>query len=460
MQLMNDQQLVTLIRSSLRTSQYEAGIHREDFLRLYLELLYKECNLPLPGVVLDLLGSIGLNMTSNRTLLDFEESINYRNFFLLSFQHSGECKRIRELIPLDQKYFWSFCKRFLEIFFDRIELLGVALNAVQVRDLLPQLISTEEDELIASFVSEDINWMKLLDRSDLTRKFQICKPVFQEEDYWDLAQIKSIQSDSLRYALRECHKWRNWLMDRSNYFISRVRKEIEYSLADQNKNTGNYPVGGISELSNRGSLENLLRSELVYSELDEEINLFEVRYVEGELLYYQRDSNQIEQLEQEVDLYLHNKEFYPYVNGSRVHPFFVYAILLFWVEHASKIHPGFRFKFHLHVLETDVRDSEFIKVLRSFGVALIKMDRLNLIVEEQFGSHISIPGHRELHVGAIVSGRYCVDWYDNGFSIQSPRSVNGRMAQTYNFDFSEESILDVISLGLKSIFEKSTLLNQ
>ena len=41
-------------------------------------------------------------------------------------------------------------------------------------------------------------------------------------------------------------------------------------------------------------MENLLRSELLYTEVDSEVDLFEVRYLERELLYYQRDSNQID----------------------------------------------------------------------------------------------------------------------------------------------------------------------
>ena len=52
-------------------------------------------------------------------------------------------------------------------------------------------------------------------------------------------------------------------------------------------------------------MENLLRSELLYTEVDSEVDLFEVRYLERELLYYQRDSNQIDQFEDEVHIYLH-----------------------------------------------------------------------------------------------------------------------------------------------------------
>jgi hypothetical protein len=54
-----------------------------------------------------------------------------------------------------------------------------------------------------------------------------------------------------------------------------------------------YPVGGFSSISTVGSLENLVTSELIYMEQGDELrpDLFDVRFVEGELLYYARDES-------------------------------------------------------------------------------------------------------------------------------------------------------------------------
>lgn len=452
---MDDQQVQTLIRASLQTSYYKIGSIREELLKLYSELLYKECNIPLPGVILDLVGSLGLRLPQNNNILEISESISYRNFFFLSFQHSPECKKIRELVPLEPEYFWPFCSRFLEIFFTRLRVNVIDINAVQMRDLLPELINVDsEDELASSFVSEDDDWMMLLDRSQITHNFQSSKPILEEEDFWDLSQIKLIKSDSLRFALRECYRWRNWLTDRANYFLARVRKEVHYSLSDYKKKSGNYPVGGISELSNRGSLENLLRSELIYSETDTEIDLFQVRYVEGELLYYQRDSNQIDQQEEEVHIFLYSREFYPYTSGSRIHPFFIYSILLFWVENASKVHPSLKFKFNLHVLENGVRDKEFLSVLRSFGTALIKMDRLILHVSEKFEHFKKCEDPRELHIGSSISGKYCIDWCNDGWIIQEPHYSSNKASNLRQLNFDESCVLDAAVLGMKFIFDQ------
>ncbi len=455
---MDDQQIITLIRSSMRTSEYEAGIHREEFLKAYLELLYKGVELPLPGVVLDLVGSLGLRMLHNRDILKLPESLNYRNFFLLSFQNNSDCLKSREMVPYEKEYFWAFCKRFIEIFFSRLDVSGVQINAAQIKDLLPELIAVDQDELARSYVSEDTNWYEFLDRSAISQSYQLKKPLLKEEDFWDLSQVKLIQSDSLRFALRECHQWRSWLLIHHSHVISRVRKEIQLSMSDRQQESGQYPVGGLSELSNRGNIENLLRSELLYTEVDGEIDLFEVRYLERELLYYERDSNQIEQFEEEVHLFVHPRESYPYVDSLRVYPFFLYSVLLFWIEHASKIHPGLRFRFNVHVQNRNKRDEEFIRVLRSFGAALLRMDRLRLCVAEDFETSRLHNGRRELHMGAIVAGRYSFDWYPDGYSLQIPHKKRDSISDTHNFQLGEQSTLEVISLGLAAIFQDSTLL--
>ncbi len=56
-----------------------------------------------------------------------------------------------------------------------------------------------------------------------------------------------------------------------------------------------YPVGGFSSISTQGSVENLVTSELIYMEQGDDPesrpDLFDVRFVEGELLYYARDES-------------------------------------------------------------------------------------------------------------------------------------------------------------------------
>jgi hypothetical protein len=52
-----------------------------------------------------------------------------------------------------------------------------------------------------------------------------------------------------------------------------------------------YPVGGFSSLSTRGSIESLLHSQLAFMEKEGRPDLFDVKFVRDELLYYARDEN-------------------------------------------------------------------------------------------------------------------------------------------------------------------------
>jgi len=52
-----------------------------------------------------------------------------------------------------------------------------------------------------------------------------------------------------------------------------------------------YPTGGFSAITNSGSMENIVCSELVYMDDNEEFDLFDVRFAEAELLFYTRDES-------------------------------------------------------------------------------------------------------------------------------------------------------------------------
>jgi hypothetical protein len=53
-----------------------------------------------------------------------------------------------------------------------------------------------------------------------------------------------------------------------------------------------YPVGGLASISNRGSIESLLHSQLAYMEAGERPDMFDIKFLRDELLYYSRDENQ------------------------------------------------------------------------------------------------------------------------------------------------------------------------
>ena len=66
------------------------------------------------------------------------------------------------------------------------------------------------------------------------------------------------------------------------------RQEVPTRILDEDT----YPVGGFSSLATRGSIESLLYSQLAYMEKDERPDLFDIKFLRDELLYYARDENQ------------------------------------------------------------------------------------------------------------------------------------------------------------------------
>lgn len=68
------------------------------------------------------------------------------------------------------------------------------------------------------------------------------------------------------------------------------RQEVPTRVLDEDT----YPVGGFSSISNKGSVESLLHSQLAFMEQDPQLqpDLFDIKYVRDELYYYSRDENQ------------------------------------------------------------------------------------------------------------------------------------------------------------------------
>jgi hypothetical protein len=66
------------------------------------------------------------------------------------------------------------------------------------------------------------------------------------------------------------------------------RMEVPTRILDEDT----YPVGGFTSLATRGSVESLLHSQLAYMETEERPDLFDIKFLRDELLYYARDENQ------------------------------------------------------------------------------------------------------------------------------------------------------------------------
>jgi hypothetical protein len=116
--------------------------------------------------------------------------------------------------------------------------------------------------------------------------------LLSEADVFVLENLTILSSLTQRLAIEQIVEVAGELLGRLPKRMkpkaSRRAGRVPTNIEDEDR----YPIGGFSAISTQGSLENLVTSELIYMDRDpEEVDLFDMRYVEGELLYYTRDES-------------------------------------------------------------------------------------------------------------------------------------------------------------------------
>ncbi len=111
------------------------------------------------------------------------------------------------------------------------------------------------------------------------------------EDVAELEDGTALDETGQRLALRQVRV----AAARLGESLPRTRPRIvsrRHEVATQLRDEDTYPVGGYSSLATHGSIESLLHSQLAYMEKEERPDLFDLKYLRDELLYYARDENQ------------------------------------------------------------------------------------------------------------------------------------------------------------------------
>jgi hypothetical protein len=117
--------------------------------------------------------------------------------------------------------------------------------------------------------------------------------VLGPEDIFDLERKTALEEFAQREAGRQVLKAGAMLeatVPKHKIKPAARRMEVPTKILDEDM----YPVGGFTSLSNKGSIESLLHSQLAYMEpiRTEEPDLFDTMFLMDELLYYSRDDNQ------------------------------------------------------------------------------------------------------------------------------------------------------------------------
>lgn len=116
--------------------------------------------------------------------------------------------------------------------------------------------------------------------------------LLQESDIFVLENLTVLSSLTQRMAIEQVVEVSAAMMrhlpKRMKPKSSRQAGRTPTNIEDEDR----YPIGGFSSISTSGSMENLVTSELIYMDEDkDQVDLFDMRYVEGELLYYTRDES-------------------------------------------------------------------------------------------------------------------------------------------------------------------------
>jgi hypothetical protein len=115
--------------------------------------------------------------------------------------------------------------------------------------------------------------------------------VLGPEDLFELEHGTALAELGQRVALRQVLHMAQRLeaaLPRHRVRPRSGRQEVPTRVLDEDT----YPVGGFSSLSTRGSIESLLHSQLAFMEKEDRPDLFDIKFLRDELLYYARDENQ------------------------------------------------------------------------------------------------------------------------------------------------------------------------
>lgn len=271
----------------------------EDTLNWAMELVSQGEPLPLTGFVGDVgqiasgtLRNIDMEKLPDVPGLDHADTRGYEDYVLgklyvdLSFERSADAilryqgrDRQRAIAYLIQRV----C--------ERCDLPCVMLSPAVIKGLVRMsaelVLSTAWDEVQQHPVDSE----QIADMRQVAVAFRRTGEVLGPEDIFELESGTALaefgQRVALRQVLRAAEGLRSQLPKQKPRSLPR-----QYSVASNIMEEDQYPIGGFTSISNRGTIESLVRSELAYIDPDTRPDLFDIKFARNELLYYSRDENQ------------------------------------------------------------------------------------------------------------------------------------------------------------------------
>lgn len=145
------------------------------------------------------------------------------------------------------------------------------------------------------------------------------KELLKSEDLFEIENWAVLDTEAKRIGSRQIAEIERRL---GEFRLPRVQlrdeaMEVETDFDDDTV----YPTGGFSGLTTKGSFENLVRSELVYMGEGGDISLFDLRYVENELLFYMRNDGVMRRKRRFVHIVLDLDDIFHFKSPGYDYPF-------------------------------------------------------------------------------------------------------------------------------------------
>ncbi|MBA2225613.1 MAG: hypothetical protein WHU94_11735 [Thermogemmata sp.] len=170
-----------------------------------------------------------------------------------------------------------------------LELGGAHLSLEAIRRLQARVEQMDLSQILGEYQYDHMSQLMSELYTDLIQSLRRVPLLLPWEDVAALEDRSALGGMAQFIALRQIRQlvslWEKAIKPRPLRSRER-RKNWTTRLLQEDQ----YPVGGFASIATRGSMESLLHSQLVYMER-EKPDLFDIKFLRNELLYYSRDEN-------------------------------------------------------------------------------------------------------------------------------------------------------------------------
>lgn len=193
-------------------------------------------------------------------------------------------------------------------------------------------------------------------------------PIFDPETIGIIRYWKAIKLPSTREV---CKKILRWSEIFPQFDPRRLNIIHEEQLETELKQAGIYPTGGYAGINNKGSLESMLPSEMLYMDVyplrgpspssSDEISFFDMRYVFNETLYFDRESGVMKKIKRVIHITIDPSNHRQPVAQGVYGLYAIYGLIISLVRNLSLALLS-AVEIHLHILQKERISSKWTTI--------------------------------------------------------------------------------------------------